>query len=133
MTLDLLEGAGIANRIVHADDPGLLGDVVIAIAGVWVIAEPLRSSAAALLLDGPEHVGHLARVVAGARHQLRALEVGLLLVFAAEAQKGGSQPELCPLRYHLAPAAADDGPENGTGHLTDFVLGRLAGLRGAVP
>ena len=133
MTLDPLEGAGIANRIVHADDPGLLGDVVIAIAGVWVIAEPLRSAAAALLLDGPEHVGHLARVVARAGHQLSPFKIRLLFVLAAVAEKGGSQPELCPLRYHLTPAAADDGPENGTGHLTDFVLGRLAGLRGAVP
>src|SRR5204862_7091888 len=102
-------------------------------AGVCVAVRPLRSSSAARLFDGPGLVGHLARVVARAGHQLSPFKIRLLFVLAAVAEKGGSQRELCPLRYHLAPAAADDGPENGTGHLTDFVLGRLAGLRGAVP
>src|SRR5207248_5213930 len=95
-------------------------------------AQPLRAAGAALLLDRAEHVGHVARVVAGARHDMRAFDVRLLLVLAAEAQKRGAEAELRPLRDHLPPAAADDRAEHGAGYLADLVLRRLARLRGAV-
>ena len=99
-----------------------------------MIAQPLRSAGAALLLDRLEHVRHVARVVAGARHDLRALEVGLLLVLAAEPQERRAEPELRALeRRRRRQRAADDGAEDGAGNLPDCVLRGLGRLGRAVP
>ena len=95
-------------------------------------AQPLGSAAAALLLDRLEHVGHLARVVAGARHDLRAQQVGLPLVLAAVLQEVGAEAELRALRDDAAGRAADDGAENLAGDGADLELLTLGGLRGAV-
>ena len=45
----------------------------------------------------------------------------------------GPQPELRALGDDGAESAADDGAADRSQELADFVLGRLAGLRGAVP
>ena len=66
-------------------------------------AHPLRPAAARLALDRLEHAGELARVVAGARHDLRAEQVGLLLEVAAVPQQQRAEPELAALR-DAAPA-----------------------------
>src|SRR5262245_8302382 len=95
-------------------------------------AEPLRTLPAALLFDGPEHVGHAARVVAGARHDLRAQQVGLLLVSAAELQEVGAEPEVRPLRDDAAGDAADDGAEHLSGYGADLELLAFGGLCRAV-
>src|SRR5439155_2284130 len=92
--LDLLERARIAHRILDAQRLRFTRDVFDTIAGIRVIAQPLRSARAALLLDRAEHVRHLARVVAGARHDVRPFDVRLPLVLAAEAEERGAEPEL---------------------------------------
>ena len=81
-----------------------LRDVLDAVARVRVIAQPLRSARPALLLDRLEHVRHVARIVAGARHDLRAFEVGLPFVLAAEAQERGAEAELRALRDRPGPS-----------------------------
>ena len=50
-------------------------------------AQPLRAAATAFRLNRLEHARHVARVVAGPRHDLRAEEICLPLVFAAVLQK----------------------------------------------
>src|SRR3954471_3635233 len=97
-----------------------------------MVAQPLRAARTALFLNRLEHVGHVNRVVAGGGHHVRAFEIRLPLVLAAEAEKSRPEAELRPFRYDLAPAAADDRAEHRTGHLTHFVLRCLAGLRGPV-
>ena len=58
--------------------------------------------------------------------------VGLALVFAAEAEERRAEAELRALRDHLAPAAADDRAENRAGDLADLdISGAL--LACAVP
>ena len=89
--------ARVANRVVDAQHLRFLRDVVVAVARVRVIAQPLRAARPALLLDRLEHVGHVARVVAGARHDVRPLEVGLTLELAAEAHER-AEAELRALR-----------------------------------
>ena len=69
-------------------------DRLHAVAGIRVIAQPLRSSAASLSLDGFEHVRHLARVVARARHDLRAQQIGLPFVFATVLEEVGAETDL---------------------------------------
>ena len=80
-----------------------------------MVAQELRAPAAALFLDRLEHVHQIERVVSGARHQLHAQQVGLLLVLATVTQKVGAQTELGALRDHLPDLAADDGPRNRAG------------------
>src|SRR5712692_8354797 len=97
MRVDLPEGRRVADRILDAQHLRFARDVLDAVAGVRVIAQPLRSARPALLLDGLEHARHVARIVAGARHDLRALEVRLLFELAAESQEGRAEAELCAL------------------------------------
>ena len=125
-----LPGVAIA---LDAQHRGFPVDRVVAVARVGVAAHPLRAAAAALRLDRLEHVGHLARVVAGARHDLRAQEVGLPLVLAAVLQEVGAEAELRALRDHAAGGAADDRAENLTGNRADLELLALGRLRRAVP
>ena len=133
MILRLIERPCVAHRVAHAHDLRFPGDVVVPIAGIGVIAEPLRPAAPALLLDGLEHVRHVARIVAGARHHVRALEVGLFLELAAEPQERRAEPELRALRDDLAPSAADDRPEDGARDFAHLIFRRFARLGGAVP
>ncbi len=121
------------DRVFHAQRLRFLEDVVVAIAGVRVVAQPLRSAGSALLLDRPEHVRHLARVVSRARHDLRPLEIGLLLVLAAESQERRAETELGPLRDGAPRAPADNRAEHGPDKRADFVRRGLRGLRGPVP
>ena len=107
-------------------------DGVVAVARVRVAAQPLRAAAAALLLDRLEHVGHLARVVPGARHDLRAHQVGLPLVLAAVLQEVGTEAELRALRDHGAGGAADDRAEDLTRNRANLELLALGRLRRAV-
>ena len=74
----------------------------------------------------------LPRVVAGARHDLRAEQVGLALVLAAVLQEVGAEPELRSLRDDAAGGAADDRAEDLAGDRADLKLLRLGRLRGAV-
>ena len=110
----------------------LLGDVLGAVARVGVAAEPLRRAAAALLLDGLEHAREFARVVAGARHDLRAHQVRLLLVLPAVFHQPSAQPELRALRDDLTEAPADDGPGDGAGECANLKPLCLGGVGGAV-
>jgi hypothetical protein len=59
-----------------------------------VVAEEFGTAAAPLRFDRLEHVRHLARVVPGARHDLRAQHVGLRFIFAAVLQEVRAEPEL---------------------------------------
>ena len=105
-----------------------------AVARVRVAAQPLRSSAPALLLDPFEHPGQIARVVAGARHDLRPEEVGLALVVAAVFQHQGAETELRPICDDGAGGSADDGAGDGAGQCAELnprAL-RLGDVRGAV-
>ena len=97
-----------------------------------MVAEPLRRGAPVLLLDRPEHVRHLPRVVSGARHDLRAEQVRLALVLAPVLQEVDAQADLRPLGDDAAGAAADDRPEHLTGDGADLKLLSLRRLRGSV-
>src|SRR5690349_22346419 len=112
MRLHLVERARIANGIVDLERLGLAGDVLVAIAWVRVVAQPLRTAGTALGLDGLEHVRHVARVVAGAGHDLCALDVRLFLVLSTEPQERRTDPELSALCDDASPPSADDGPED---------------------
>src|SRR5216110_1894545 len=101
MRLDLLEAARIAHGIFDPQGLRLLRDGCGPVARVRMIAEPLRTAGSALLFNRLEHVRHVARVVSGARHDLRSLDVGLPLVLAAESQESGPEAELGSLRDHL--------------------------------
>ena len=74
-----------------------------------------------LLLDRLEHGGHRARVVAGGRHDLRAEDVGLLLVLAAVAQERRAEAELRALRDDAAGGAADDRADDRARQGADLV------------
>ena len=60
-------------------------------------------------------MGEGARVVAGARHDLRAQDVGLLLEVAAVAQQQRAQPELASLGDRRSCRAADNGSAQDAG------------------
>ena len=95
-------------------------------------AQPLRPAAARLLLDGLEHAAEIARVVTRARHDLRAQQVRLLLVFAAVLEHRRAETELAPLGDDLAPPAADHGAGNRSGELPELEVLGLGRVRGAV-
>ncbi len=98
-----------------------------------MVAHPLRRAAATLLLDRPEHARHRAGVVAGARHDLRAEDVSLLLVLAAVLQEGGAEAELSDLRDGRPGPAADDGAEDRAADLPHLILAGRGCLRRAMP
>jgi hypothetical protein len=70
-----------------------------------MIAQKLRTPTVTLFLDRLEHVNQIERVVSGARHQLHAQQVRLLLVLATVTQKVGAQAKLGALRDDLADIA----------------------------
>ena len=97
-------------------------------------AHPLRPAAAlGLRLDGLEHPPEVARVVPRARHDLRAQQVGLLLVLAAVLHQPRTQAELTPLADDLSPAAADHRAGDGAGQRADLKPLRLGGVGRAMP
>jgi hypothetical protein len=121
------------DRVLHAQGLGLCGDVLGAIARVRMVAEPLWTTRAALLLDRLEHTGHLERVIPGRGHDVRSQQIGLAFELAAESQECRAEPELRALRHGAANLAADDGADDRTQQRPDLVFRRLAGLRRAVP
>ena len=95
-----------------------------------MVAHELRAAAAALFLDRLEHVHEINRVVSGARHQLNAKQVGLLLVLATVTKKVGAQAKLAALRDHLADPAANDRSGNRASNGADrerLLFGRPGG------
>jgi hypothetical protein len=95
-----------------------------------MVAHELRPAAAALFLDRLEHVHQIERVVSGARHQLNAQQVGLLLVLATVSKKIRAQTKLRALRDYLSDVAANDGPRNRSGNganLEGLLFGRPGG------
>ena len=100
------------------------------VARVGMTAHPLRCAAARLLLDGFKHAAEVARIIAGARHDLCAEQIRLLLVFPAVLHQPGSKSELTSLRDHVTPAAADHGAGDGAGDLAELKSLRLGGIRG---
>ena len=87
-----------------------------------------------LTLDRLEHARERARIVAGARHDLRAEEICLLLEVAAVSQEQRPQPELAALRDCRSYPPAHDRAANGAGKLTELqprVL-CLGGIGGAM-
>ncbi len=96
-------------------------------------AQPFRCSAAATLrLDRLKHVGHVARVVPRARHDLRAKQVGLPLVVAAVSEERSSKANLRAEGDRLTGHAAKHGPRNLPKNGSDLIGHCLACLRGAV-
>ena len=95
-------------------------------------AQPLWPAASALRLDGLEHVRHVKRGVAGARHHLGAENVRLRLVLAAVLQEIGAEPELRALGNNAPRRPADDRAEHLAGNRADLELLALGSLRRAV-
>ena len=81
-----------------------------------MVAHELRTAATALFLDRLKHVHQIQRIVSGARHQLNAQQVGLLLVFATVTKEVGAQTKLGALRDDLPDVAANDGSRNRAGN-----------------
>ena len=98
-----------------------------------MVAQKLRPTRAALLLDGAEHVRQIVRVVTGARHDLRTEHVGLRLILATELQEIDADTELRTLPDDCAGHAADDRTGNRADAAEDRILLRFRGLRRAVP
>src|SRR5919198_6625631 len=97
-----------------------------------MIAEPFRRARLLPRLERLEHAGHVARVVAGARHDLRSFDVGLPLVLAAEPHERGADAEPASFRDDRSNIAANERAEDLTCGGADFVLHGLARLRGPV-
>ena len=123
----------LRRRAFHLQRFGFAQNRLVAVAGIRMVAQPLRRRAPVLLLDGPEHVRHLPRVVAGTRHDLRAEQVRLALVLAPVLQEVDTQADLRPLRDDAAGAAADNRPQHLTGDGADLKLLAFRRLHGAVP
>src|SRR5437667_12681872 len=68
--LHLVKCAAITNRILDAEGLRLARDVLDSVSRIRMVAEPLGTTRTAALLDRPEHVRHLVRIVAGPRHEL---------------------------------------------------------------
>ena len=114
---------------VDAEHGRLLHDVLVAVAGVRVVAQPLRAAPSALRLNLLKHLRQIARVVSGARHYLRAEQVGLLLVPAAVLERAEAEADLTRAADDLTDAAADDRARDLAEHGADLILLRLGGLR----
>ncbi len=133
MCLDTLERPCVSRTaVLDVQRRSFLIDVFVAIPGVRVVAQPLRSARAALLLDRPEHVGHIARVVPGARHDVGPEQVGLSLELSTESQEGRAETELRALCDDGTRATADDRPQNRAGDLPHRVRRGLRLLRRAM-
>ena len=116
MILHAREFAGVAGLALDSQMRGFLGDVGLAVPRIGMVAHELRTAAAALFLYRLEHAHQVERVVSGARHQLNAQQVGLLLVLATVPKKVGAQTKLGALRDHLPGSSANDRPRNRAGH-----------------
>src|SRR5262249_19057377 len=93
MGLDVVERPCVPNWILNLQQLGFPCYVLVSVAGVRVVAQPLRTAWSTLLLDRLERVRHVTRIVAGARHDVRPLDIGLLFKFPAESKEGCAQPE----------------------------------------
>src|SRR6266545_8018447 len=98
-----------------------------------MIAQPLRPAGPAACRDDLEHVRHVLRIVAGARHDLRAFGVGLALVFTAEPHERRAEPEARSLGDDAADTPADDRADDRSRERTHLVLRGFARLSGAMP
>src|ERR1044071_1449758 len=113
MSLHLVESARVANRVGNMKRLRLFQDVVVAVARIGMVAQPLRSARPPLFLDRFEDVRHVARVVAGAGHDVRPFDVGLTFVLPAEPEERCPEPEAYALRDDAARGAADNRAEDG--------------------
>src|SRR6185295_828508 len=111
---------------------GFADDGVVTIAWIRMIAQKLGTAISALLLDRPEHVGHLPWLVAGACHDLRAEQVRLAFVFAAVLQKVSAEAELRPLRDDRALRPADNRSDDLAGQRAELEFLRLGRLQRAM-
>ncbi len=116
----------------HLQRVGFLGDIRGTIAWIGMAAQPLGAARARFLLDRFEHPPEVARVVAGARHDLRAEEIRLLLVVAAVLEHRRAEAEAAAFRNHLPPTAADDSAGDGAGKLSQLEALGLCRVRGAM-
>src|SRR6476661_7051875 len=114
MGLYVVEIAQVAGAaVLDSQLRGFLVDVVVTVSRIRMIAHPLRAARTALLLDRPEHIGHIAGIVAGPGHDVRAQQIGLTLVLAAEPEERGADAELRALRDHRSCSTTHDGTEHG--------------------
>ena len=129
--------AAVVGRVCDGQRGGFSFDVLRAVAGIRVAAQPLRATAAAarLPLDGLEHAGERAWVVTGTRHDLHAEQVGLLLEVATVPEEQRAEAELAGLPDRRSCRPADDRAAQGTRDLTELEprILRLRGVRRAVP
>jgi hypothetical protein len=107
-------------------------NVFHAIAGIRMVAHPLRPGPSAFLLEAAKHVRHVVRIVTGGSHDLGAFDIRLLFVLARESQERRAEPELRYAGDDLAPAAANDRSRDLTQDRSCLVLSGFAGLRRAV-
>ena len=132
--LDLLEVAAVAGVRRDLQLRASCGDVLGSVARVRVVAQPLGPAAAlGLLLDRLEHPRQIVRVVAGPRHQLRAQEVGLLLVLAAVLEQQRAEAELAALLDRRSDAPADHRAGDRAGERAELRVLGLGRVGGAVP
>src|SRR5687767_4170277 len=96
-------------------------------------AQPLRRAATRLLLNCFEHPAEIARVVAAARHDLRAQQVCLLLVLPAVFEQPRTEAELAAFGDHLPPPSAHDGSGDCSSELAELKALGLGGVRSPVP
>jgi hypothetical protein len=95
--------------VVHCERLRFASDVLVPVAGIGMIAQPLR---AALLLDCLEHAGHFERAVPSLGHDVRPEQVGVALKLTTKSQEGGAEAELRALRHGAPDIAADDGADD---------------------
>src|SRR5262245_33610279 len=107
-------------------------DVVDPIARVGVIAHPLRATLP-LLFQSLKHIRQVVRVVASVCHYLRAENVSLFLIFAAELEEVGTDAHLTCLGYRAAGAAANYRTEDLARYRASLVLLSLGLLGCSVP
>src|SRR5205807_7430827 len=103
-------------------------DLSVTVCRTGVIAEP-TATATTLGFDRAKHVGEIARVIAGVRHNARAKNVCFGLIFAAEPQERNGYRSLGGLPCSRP---SEDRSQNAGNACAHRVLLRLGGLRRAV-
>src|SRR6185503_4499316 len=116
-------------RSIHAKRRRFSIDGGIAVARVGMVAQPLRTAAAALALDRAKHIRHLSWVVSGASHDLRAEQIRFTLVLTAVLHKICAKAELRSLSDNLPGSPAHDGPEHLAGDRAELKFLRLCCLQ----
>ena len=106
MLADFLESRAIADIVLRRPIPDFFFDGLLAVAGIGVVAEPLRRYLTALRFEGLEEVGHGLWVVAGSveddgSHSIGLTQTGVDLPFDTSTDAnlqtdGGSYPRLQP-------------------------------------